>query len=106
MPRIRKVPETPCVREPGMIRDLAAELRNSHETGQPRIEEVTFPRTGTIQVTVLWDQWDPLPDDERAVCILQAYEVVEGAAFRDRIGLAVGLTFPEARASGLLPFRV
>jgi hypothetical protein len=106
MPRIQKRLEPPRARHPAVVGELAEELRHSHESGQPRIEELTFPKTGTIHVTVLWDRWDPLADEERAVCILQAYEQVEGAAFRDRIGLAVGLTFPEARASGLLPFRV
>jgi hypothetical protein len=104
MPRIQKRIETPCVRHPALVAQLAEELRNSHESGQPRIEELTFPRTGTIHVTVFWDRWDSLPDEERAQCILQAYEQVEGTAFRDRIGLAIGLTLPEARVSGLLPY--
>jgi hypothetical protein len=106
MPRIRKGLEVPRARHPDLVMELAAELRSSHDIGQPRIEELTFPKTGAVHVTAFWDRWGPVPDDQRALCILQAYEEVEGQAFRDRIALAVGLTFPEARESGLLPFRI
>jgi hypothetical protein len=94
------------LRLPNLLTELTAELRNSREFGQPRIEEDYFPRTEAVRVTVIWDKWEPVPDEERAATILQAYEQVEGASFRDRIALAIGLTTPEAYESGLLPYRI
>ena len=58
-------------------------------------------------LTVIWDRWEGIPDDERQSVIFQeAYDRVEGKEFRDRIALAVGLTMPEACESDLLPFEV
>jgi hypothetical protein len=34
------------------------------------------------------------------------YEQAEGAAYRDRIALASGLTVPEAHAAGMLPYQI
>lgn len=82
------------------------ELKNARETGQPFIEEQVFPKTNAVRVLVIWDKWEPVPDDDRLSAILQAYEEVEGRSFRDRIALALGLTVPEAREAGILPFRI
>ncbi len=107
MPRIKKgLEETPTPQHPGLAAELASELKSAREGGQPRIEEQHFPKTGAVRVTVLWDKWAPLPDEERSVVILRAYEQVEGEEFRDRIALAIGLTIPEAYESGMLPFRL
>lgn len=84
---------------------LADELRRNSESGQPVIEEQTFP-SGLIRTTVIWDAWDALPQDQRTSVILQAYELAEGPAYRDKVALASGLTVPEAHAAGMLPFRV
>jgi hypothetical protein len=59
-----------------------------------------------MRVTVIWDDWDRLTLDERSSIILRAYELAEGAEFRDRIALPSGLTFPEAHASGMLPYTI
>jgi hypothetical protein len=107
MPRIQRHPESqPRLRFPELVSELANELKNSHESGQPIIEEQVFPKTNLIRVTVIWDKWDPVPDDERAALILQAYEQAEGKDFRDRIALTIGLTVPEACDMGLLPFQI
>ncbi len=71
MPRIQRVIEAPSVREPDLVVALVEELQNSHPIGQPRIEETLFPRTDRMRVTVIWDRWDHLPDEERAACILR-----------------------------------
>jgi hypothetical protein len=84
---------------------LAAELRSDRECGQPVIYEREF-RTGRISVTVIWDAWDGIPLQERSSTILRAYEMAEGAASRDRIALASGLTVPEAQAAGMLPNQI
>jgi hypothetical protein len=106
MPRIRRTPELPPVNKPELVAALVEELRNNHETGQPIIDETVFPTTNLIRVTVIWDRWEPLADAERVACILQAYEQAESQEFRDRIAMTVGLTMPEAREYGLLPFHV
>ena len=102
MPRIRRGTEE--IGKPlhfDLVTELIQELRDGKECGQPRIEETEFP-TGAIRVTVLWDKWDRVPDHERADVILRAYEEVEGRPYRERVALAIGLTFPEAREVGLL----
>jgi hypothetical protein len=106
VPRIQRVIEEPRVHEPDIVAALVEELRSSHSTGQPRIEETVFPRTNRMRITVIWDRWERIPDEERTACILRAYDEVEGPAFRERIALAIGLTVPEAHQCGLLPFHV
>jgi hypothetical protein len=107
MPRIRKgLGPPPPPRFPGLIEELVCELKAERESGQPTVEEFHFPRTNRLRVTVTWDKWEPVPDDARAEVIRLAYEQAEGKEFRDRIALCVGLTVPEARESGLLPFQV
>jgi hypothetical protein len=107
MPRIRRSLEEPTgPRYPDLLAELADELRNAREAGQPLVEEYVFPRTNAVRVTVIWDKWDLLNNEDRYATILQAYEQVEGKAFHDRIALAIGLTVPEAVEAGLLPFRI
>ncbi len=107
MPRIRRSPEQLSpLRFPDLLNELANELSNAREAGQPHIEEQVFPKTNAVRITVIWDKWDPVSDEGRYATILQAYEQVEGKAFRDRIALAIGLTVPEASESGLLPFQI
>jgi hypothetical protein len=105
MPRIRGAVE----HRRGSLELIAAledELRRDRPEGQPTIREFEFPRTGLIRVTVVWDKWHGIDDGDRVAVILQAYENVEGRQFRDRITLPIGLTVPEARGEGLLPFEV
>jgi hypothetical protein len=106
MPRKRIGPE---VRR-GSVRSeladkLANELKNGREYGQPSIYEQEY-RTGKLRVTVVWDEWDSMALQERSATILRAYELAEGAAYRDRVALASGLTVPEAHAAGMLPYEI
>jgi hypothetical protein len=105
MPRIRHNGARPLPR-PELLDELARELRASHPSGQPRIEEYEFPATGAVRTSVLWDRWHDVPDDQRVETILEAYESVEGRGYRDRIALAVAVTTPEAFEAGMLPFEV
>ena len=88
-----------------LAKRLADELRNYRETGQPVINEQVFP-TGMIRVTVIWDEWNSLPLEDRTAIILRAYDLAEGQAYREKIALASGLTVPEASAAGMLPFQI
>jgi hypothetical protein len=107
MPRRRHgLNEAPRIRFPDLVAELSAELKNSRESGQPMIDEQHFPRTKAVRVTVIWDKWEPLSDEDRYETILQAYEQAEGKDFRDRIALAIGLTVPEAVDLGMLSFQV
>lgn len=102
MPRTKRgLDEIDKACHPGLTAELVQELRGGKNWGQPRIEETEFP-TKLLRVTVFWDKWERIRDDERAVVIQQAYEEVEGRDYRDRIALPIGLTFPEAHELGLL----
>jgi hypothetical protein len=106
MPRIRRgIEEHPRLKGGDLVDRLAHELRFNRDTGQPVIYEQEFP-TGNIRVTVIWDEWDHLTLEERTSVVLRAYESAFGRTYRDRIALASGLTFPEAHASGMLPFQI
>jgi hypothetical protein len=107
MPRIRRgLEEEPRPRFPTLVAELVDELRNGRDSGQPVIEEQLFPKTKALRVTVFWDRWEGITDEDRAATILQAYEQAEGKETRDRIALAIGLTIPEGKDSGLLPYQI
>lgn len=106
MPRIILGPKRERPHFPDLVAELADELRTNRPCGQPLIREQRFPKTDVIRTTVIWDKWESLSDEDRLATILQAYEDVEGEAFRDRVALAIGLTVSEAHETGLLPFQV
>jgi hypothetical protein len=103
--RKRNLVEVPRRPMQTMAEELANELKHSRESGQPVIEEQEFS-TGNVRVLVLWDKWDHLSLEDRTAIILRAYELAEESDSRRRIALATGLTFPEAHAAGMLPFRI
>ncbi len=106
MPRKKLGPEASAAHaKAGLAEELAAELKDNHEFGQPLIWEQTF-ETGKARVTVIWDKWVGMPLQDRTATILRAYEMAEGAASRARIALASGLTVPEAYGAGMLPFQI
>src|SRR5205807_1868049 len=108
MPRIIRGREQVArpTRFPALVEELADELKQGSESGQPVIDEQHFPRTGKIRATVFWDKWDGVPHEERAEINLRAYEKAEGRGVLEKIALAVGLTVPEAGEAGMLPFQV
>lgn len=89
----------------GLAERLAAELKAGRESGQPLIYEREF-RTGKLRVIVIWDDWAGLALPARTATILRGYEIAEGAEGRDRVALASGLTMPEAREAGMLPYEI
>lgn len=106
MPRIKRgVQEQARPASAQLAGRLADELRNNRASGQPLIDEQEFP-TGKLRVTVIWDEWDHLPLEDRTAVILRAYDLTEGRDYRERIALASGLTVPEAYAAGMLPFQI
>ncbi|HEV3341237.1 MAG TPA: hypothetical protein VG125_12795 [Pirellulales bacterium] len=106
MPRIKTgLDERPRRTNVRLADQLAEELKSGRESGQPIIYEHEFP-SGKLRVTVIWDEWDRLPLEERTEVILRAYEQAEGRPFRERVALASGLTVPEAHAAGMLPVQI
>lgn len=106
MPRIKTgVDESPRRADGSLANRLANELRSGRESGQPIVYEQVFP-SDRLRITVIWDEWDRLPFEERTDVILRAYDQAEGRGYRDRIALASGLTVPEAHAAGMLPVQV
>jgi len=107
MPRIiRGLEDQPKPQYPDLVAELVSELREGSPYGQPMIHELRFPETNAVRTTIIWDKWAEIPDEDRVATILEAYEEAEGADFRGRIALAMGLTVPEAHDVGLLPFQV
>jgi len=106
MPR-KKTGETIglAVAKGNLAEKLATELKSGRDHGQPLIWEQEF-RTGKLRVTVIWDLWAGIRLQERTATILRAYELAEGAEYRNRIALASGVTFPEAYVAGMLPYRI
>ncbi len=105
MPRKRIGPEQPRFTNGSLAEKLAGELKNGRESGQPLVYEHEL-RPDRLRVTVIWDEWDRTPQDERTAVILRAYEMAEGTASRNKVALASGLTVPEATAAGMLPYQV
>ncbi len=106
MPRNMKAPRR--ARSAGrskLVEALADELKAGRESGQPVIEEEHF-KTGLIRVSVIWDRWEGIDHEDRTSTILRAYELAEGPEYAGKVTLAGGQTFPEAHASGMLPFQV
>lgn len=106
MPRIR-VDGLSVLTSPktGLAEKLATELKSSRDFGQPLVYEQEYS-TKKSRVIVIWDEWPDASLEERSSVILKAYEIAEGAAGREKIALASGLTVPEAVAAGFLPFQV
>jgi hypothetical protein len=106
MPRRFLGPPKPTALTQRLLRELTAELRSPKETGQPLILEQEKDRSRAVHVTVVWDEWQPCPPEQRSDLILEAYEQAVGKEYRDRILLANGLTIPHASKLGLLPYEI
>ena len=87
-----------------LVDRLVEELKGGGESAQPIIDEEEFS-SGLLRITVIWDDWDRLPPENRTSTILRAYEVAD-QPLRERITLASGLTVPEAYAAGRMPYRI
>src|SRR5712671_3409197 len=97
MPRIKRSPTgRENGRPPKLLPELVAELKQARESGQPIIDEFTFPATNRIRVAVICDKWESVPDEERLATIYRAFQQAEGKEYADRISIAQGLTVPEA----------
>jgi hypothetical protein len=106
MPRIVRSPrESTPFRDDNLVAHLSRELKSGGESSQPLVDEEHF-KTGAIRILVLWDRWHDVHPEKRSEIIVEAYRRAEGEEFAGRIALVNGMTFPEAHASGLLPYQV
>jgi hypothetical protein len=97
--------QSPRIADEKLVSRLVDELKSGRESGQPFIYEQSFS-TGKMRVLVVWDEWKELPLEQRTNIILSAIERADGKDYRAKVALASGLTFPEAVAAGMLPFRI
>jgi hypothetical protein len=105
MPRIKLKPEPPRINHPELVDELASELATDREFGQPLVIEEPFGGTNDLRITVYWDRFDAVPDEERTRIILEAYQRV-AASDAARIAVAVGITFAEGEDEWMLPYEV
>jgi hypothetical protein len=86
-----------------LVEELARELKK-HEgkpgPGIPDVYEEEQPYGDSLHVTVIWDKWSDVREEERGAIILDAYE----QAKKDdvpRITMVLGLTPDEAKRLGI-----
>lgn len=106
MPRIVLEPKLGRTAHAGLVQALAKELRHPSSKSMPYVLEESIAGTGLRTVTVIWDRWKPIREEERSDIILAAYESAEGENFAASIALPTGLTPTEAFALGYLRFKL
>jgi hypothetical protein len=89
-----------------LVQELAKELRQPSGRRMPYVLEEEVPATGLRTVTVIWDRWKGVREEDRSDIILGAYEATEGKKSADSVAIATGLTPEEALALGYLSYKV
>ena len=89
-----------------LVAELADELRDGREFGQPLVEVDTYPRTNVKLVTVTWDKFESLGEAQRSAVIQEAYARALGPPPAGHTVFAVGFTLQEAESAGRLPYSV
>src|SRR5438874_12300624 len=89
-----------------LVQELAKELRQSSGRVMPYILEEEVSATGLRNVTVIWDRWKGIREENRSDVILAAYEAAEGKEYADSVASAIGVTPTEAVALGYLSYLV
>jgi len=104
MPVIRGEPTTnilsPELRE-SLLRKLASEHAGPGTADGPLIFEIPLGRSDKIDVLVVWKEFEDLRSEDRTELILDAYNEQ-----KDKISLAMGVTYQEAIGQQLLPYTV
>ena len=104
MPRVKKTDaHSGKLLFPNLLAELVEELKAGREFGQPRIEEEEFPRTHLKKVTVIWDKWEGVPDQERVETILRAYQQADGKLYQVFPNLRQGDNRVAARQAVQIP---
>src|SRR5205814_7263182 len=79
-------------------------LRQPSGRVMPYILEEEVSATGLRNVTVIWDRWKGIREENRSDVILAAYEAAEGKEYADSVASAIGVTPTEAVALGYLSY--
>lgn len=106
MPRVVITKDVPPHKYTGVVKKLAYELVSSGSELQPLILEERIAATGSRHVHVIWDSWKNIPDEERSLVILEAYQQAGLADAAAEITIASGVTPEEAIVLGLLPWKI
>ncbi len=94
----------PLAEYPGLVEDLAEELRLQRPDGPadaPFIVEEKTPRHDFLHVRVIWDRWAGVPGEDRGRVIMDAYQRVQGTETVLKINSVLGLTPAEAKKLGV-----
>lgn len=81
--------------------ELVAELSGKSSPDGPIIFEIPLEQSDKIDVIVVWNAFDGIRAEDSTALILDAYN-----DRKDRISLAMGVTYREAIAQHLLPYTV
>src|SRR6185437_10426675 len=88
-----------------LMAHLVRELNADAKKGQPFVYINNVGETGSLHVTVVWDEWRDLSSQQRSRIIMDAMELYDPAT-RGHITIAMGVTGEEARRLGLLRFKI
>lgn len=96
---------TPAVvsedRRKSLFDKLSKERRHPSPSGEPMIFEIPVEDPDTIEVLVVWQEWEDIPSAERTKVILEVYE-----DRREKLAQAVGVTYEDAMQQQLLPYSI
>ena len=106
MPRYIIQPKPGRERHAKLVQELVKELRQPSGKNMPYILEEEVPATGVRNVTVIWDRWKGVSEEDRSDVILAAYETAEGKEYATSIAIPTGVTPTEALALGYLSYKV
>jgi hypothetical protein len=94
----------PRHQHPELVEALATELGKQSEQQEnaddPIIYQEAQRNSNSLHVTVLWQRWAGVPNEQRGAIILDAYEKAKKDTL-DRIAFALGVTADEAKVLGI-----
>jgi hypothetical protein len=90
-----------------LVEELSGAPGTTPTTGRPVIFELESPS----QIMVVWDKWENIPQNQRTLIIMEAYEKHDSSSgasqpLAPQIMLTIGVTPSEALEMNLLPFTV
>jgi len=104
MPLIRRTSQIMHPRHSELVTEMVRHIKTKDSRDLPpvpRIVEEMDRVSKTLNVYVLWQEWESVTQQDRAEMILEAYEQTQGSAAVRRISIAMGLAPLEAQTLGL-----